>query len=803
MNRKLIIGDGFLYGVTFSMAAGIFAARETNIFPAVSPLAVALPTVLAIMAALLSMWREEKLSRLFAAFGAAFFLLGALRFSAADILPANDISRFDGQELTVVGKVRNAPEIFEAKDGRRRIRYLVDATAIKTKDGEKNISGGFYLYAPHDEKPARIGDMVRASGMVKLPHGYKNPGQIDIKEHLKSQGITASLSAGKAGITTERREGEFFRRKIADIRTSYMLAMEKAMGKSDAAAIFAMLFGGYGGLKEELTESFTVTGIVHILSVSGSHITMVAAFVVAFGRLLGLSKDLRLLLTVFAVAVYTMLAGCVPPAVRAAVMGTLVFAAAGLGRDRDAGRILAITTLVMLMINPLLLFNISFRLSFLATAGLVFIAPVLQKAMENLRHVKFLMTVFSMTAAITLSSLPLLAWHFNMVSLSSFVANAILVPIVEIIIVVALLAGIAAAVLPILGQVVFAFDALLLGLVYGAAQKIANFPYASVYAPALPSAAVVGYYAVIVFILQQYQRRRKICAFLRNNIFPLGVTLAAVAVIFAARQITDGDEIKVHFIDVGQGAAALVQTPHNHAFMIDTGGVRGGDFDVGKRVDLPYLLHYGVRKLDFIFLTHAHEDHAAGAGALLAKIPVGAVITAHEPLEEYLFGMGIRTGDAPKEKFITAQEGTTFEIDGVTVEILFAPATAELRTGGGNELSNVYRVTYGGVSFLFVGDLIKEQEEVLLRKGIDPKSTVLQVGHHGSAGSGSQKFVEAVAPEYAVFCVGAYNSFGHPRAEVTERFEAAGAKILRTDKDGAIVFTAGGKGLRVSTFVER
>ena len=255
-------------------------------------------------------------------------------------------------------------------------------------------------------------------------------------------------------------------------------------------------------------------------------------------------------------------------------------------------------------------------------------------------------------------------------------------------------------------------------------------------------------------------------------------------------------EVEVHFIDVHQGDCALLITPNGHAMMFDTGGVREHTFDIGARVDVPYLYHYGITKLDYIFLTHAHEDHAAGAGAILKKIPVGQIITAGEPKSDYATSMAMSETSPELKNLRQAEENEVFNIDGVKVEVIYSPKINGVHATG-NEVSNVYKVSFGNASFLFTGDLIKENEAIILNEHKNIKSTVLKVGHHGSKTSSSKEFVEAVSPYYAVFCVGADNTFGHPRPEVIELMENIGAKIYRTDKNGAIVFYTDGKKMKI------
>ncbi|WP_276840049.1 ComEC/Rec2 family competence protein [Anaerovibrio lipolyticus] len=250
--------------------------------------------------------------------------------------------------------------------------------------------------------------------------------------------------------------------------------------------------------------------------------------------------------------------------------------------------------------------------------------------------------------------------------------------------------------------------------------------------------------------------------------------------------------------DVGQGDAALVITPHGHAFMVDTGGTRQGTYDIGARVDVPYLLHYGVRKLDFIMLTHAHDDHAKGVSGILGKIPVGAVMIGHEGQGAYLKTFGGLNPAVKTEPMVVLKEGTEMNLDGVRIQVLYAPE--ENKTGGstGNEFSNLIRVSYGKHSFLFTGDLSSEHESILCSRGTHLESTVLKVGHHGSNTSSSQGFLRAVKPKWSVISVGYGNSFGHPEKEILQRLESCtDSKVLRTDENGAVVFYSDGEKLRV------
>ena len=706
-----------------------------------------------------------------------FFALGGLRFSAVDNLPSDDVSKFAGQAVQISGVIRDEVQTKVLPNGLTQFRFVVDAESIKLNGAEKKICGGLILtyYPKADEKipAARIGDKISASGNLKLLHNYNNPGQIDTVTRMKADGITARMSASKQGILIEEVSGGLwikFLRWVASVREHFRESMASVMSHEDAAAIFAMLFGGYAGLNPELVEDFQTTGIVHILSVSGSHMSMLAMATAWLCLMLRFSKNLTFAVGFFIIGTYAILSGLLPQVLRSASMGVLIFFAKTLDAEAEGARLLSLVALAMLINQPLLIFDVSFQLSFSATAGLMYLSEDLRNSMERLP--KFFSEPAAMTIAAQFASLPIIIWYFNQISLSSVLANVFVMPLLEFVIIFGLFAGIIAAVIPIFGKIFFIVEALIFGSGAELNRVFANLPLSSVQVPTLGFLAGFFYYAALI---------------LRRPIILLPIIFLLAVNIFKT-----GD-VEVSFVDVGQGDCAVVITPNKKCLIFDTGGVREKMFDVGGRVVVPYLKHENIRAVDKIFLTHVHEDHSGGAGSIIKKLPVGEIITAGESKSEYAAVFGIAEKYLPPLR--AGHAGEIFSVDGVQVEVLFAP-----NVGTGNEISNVYRVRYGDVTFLITGDLVKDIESQILREGVDVQSTVLKVAHHGSATSSSEEFLRAVNPKCSVICVGYGNSFGHPRAEVLERLENLSTKIFRTDRDGLIKFKTDGKNLRVETF---
>ncbi|MBR6013531.1 MAG: DNA internalization-related competence protein ComEC/Rec2 [Selenomonadaceae bacterium] len=774
---KLKISTAMLNCLLAFMAAGIIFMEK---FSPTIKILFAVCSALIVVGIILT-WKKNFSVTAKIIFPIIFFAIGAGRFYFVDTLPQNDISNFEGQTLKIFGTIRDEPQKKNLANDSVQERFVVEVESVQIKKEKFSASGGiiltFYHRPEENFSPANIGDKISAGGTVKLITNYKNPGQIDNVTRLKSDGITARMSADKVGVKIEQVEGNFwtkFLRMVAAVRQYYKESLEKVMSSEDAAAVFAMLFGGYAGINPELLTEFQTTGIVHILSVSGSHMSLLAIATAYFCSLLKFPRQATISLGFFVIGTYTFLSGMLPQVTRSAIMGILVFIGTAFELEAVGARLLVLTALGMLINQPLLIFDISFQLSFSATAGLMYFAPAVREKL--FRIPQFFSLPISAVLGTQLASLPIIIWYFNQVSLSSILANIFVMPILEIVIVGGLLSGIFAFIIPFAGKILFVFEAVIFS---GAAElnKIfANLPFSSVQ---VPSVGIVGgfiYYIALIF------KQKKI--------------LLLLIILLAVNFFKTDNNLEVNFIDVGQGDCAVVFTPNKKCLIFDTGGVRDKNFDVGERILIPYLKHENIFEVEKIFLTHAHEDHSGGAGTLIKKFPVHEIITAGENKSDYAAIFGI--AEEKTRNLRAGQQGEKFFIDGVEVEIIFAP-----KVGTGNEISNVYKISYGNIKFLITGDLVKENESQILSEKTDVSSTVLKVGHHGSATSSSEEFLKAVNPKCSVISVGYGNNFGHPRKEILERLENIHTKIFRTDKDGLIKFKTDGKNLFVSTFAEK
>ena len=740
-------------------------------------------------------WKNKKLLLYFVLL--LCFIAGLIRCAQADSIAPNDISNFVGKTLQVQGEAIEIPQERTLAGNKRSMHYIVKVHTVEFAGEKVQVNGNLKVFALQDSSHtiAHISDCIRFSGEIRELHGYNNPGSLDIVAMMQRQGIRANCKAEKNTVEILSAGQNAFLKWIEKSRTAVQNMMEEAMPKEDAAALFAMLFGGYDGIKEELALAFTVTGIVHILSVSGSHISLLAGTVHIIGKMLRFPACLSAILVILAIVFYAIFSGFTSPVVRSAIMGILAFSALALNREKDARYSLALTGLGILAISPRLIFDISFQLSFMATAGLLYIAPKIKKFLKGVPL--FIAENLAITIAAQLAVIPFIAWYFNNVSLSALLANLIIVPFIEWAMIGGLCAVLLSLVFSVVGKGLFILCSLTIGLVYFMARAMAMIPYGLLYLPSGGLLCGIVYYLLLFwlcgyaspkipnFLLCWQKKKKLICS-------------AIVTIIFLwSSQFIFAQPLRIHFIDVGQGDSILITTPHGRTMLFDTGGMRReiSDFDIAKRIVIPYLRHYGIREIDYLCLTHAHEDHAGGAGSLLKEFSVQNVIVGREDRSEYAKTLGYSLEKC--QDFVTVKDGQFFVLDGVKIEIFSAGEVSESRTG--NEISNVFRVSYGDFSLLITGDIDSNGEKELMRKH-RLKSSVLKVAHHGSRTSSCEEFLQAVNPQYAIISVGFQNSFGHPNPQVLNRLNKENIKILRTDQAGAILMETNGNQLSVDSF---
>lgn len=637
--------------------------------------------------------------------------------------------------------------------------------------------------------PVRAGDHWRFIVRLKRPHGNANPHGFDYEAWLFERGIRAT------GYVRTRMEPRPERLLEVDLPVSQSMGRlvdrardhlreryRNTLGEAPYAGILiALAMGDQQAIAPELWQMFARTGITHLMSISGLHVTMLAGLAYAAMNWLW-RRSTRLPLYVpaqqaaavagFVTAwMYCLLAGFAVPAQRTLYMLGVVALAIVWRRELLASRVLAIALCVVLLIDPWAVLAAGFWLSF-GAVGLLFFATRgrlhgAQQSGNGYWH--GLVTWGWSQWAVTLGMLPALLALFQQFSLVSPLANAVAIPVVSFVVTPLALAGALPGLDALLHVAHWTTSVLMEWMELLAIQPWAVWQQAAPPGWAVALALLGGLWALL----------------------PRGVPsrwlglLCFLPLLTLTPERPAAGHARVAVLDVGQGLAVHVQTA-THDLLFDAGPAFSAEADSGNRLIVPYLRAMGVRRLDRLIVSHRDKDHEGGAASVLAALPVAELLSSL-PFEHPLSAWPV-----PHRQ---CADGDGWEWDGVRFEVLHPPDGLVARKS--NAVSCVIRIAVvdgAGTSLLIASDIEAEQESALVRRRQEAGaqnsllSDVLVVPHHGSRTSSTPDFIRAVAAKDAIFTVGYRNRYGHPKDDVVERYRASGAALHRTDSDGAILF---------------
>jgi competence protein ComEC len=700
------------------------------------------------------------------------------------------------------------------------VRLLAGSGAEAGAEAGAQAGGeaGWLVYAWLPRHPALVpGDRVTLRGTVQPPPADA-PGFADF---LRSRGAAGSLKGHALELTAS---GGGFTATVEQLRWGIDAALSRAVPEPEAGLASGILIGLRERVSRSVADDFTITGLTHVVAISGWNIALVAGIATGLLRAVGLGRRHRSVIVIVAIVAYTILAGAEASVIRAAVMGGVVIIARESGRPSGAAAALGIACWGLLLVEPRMIDDIGLQLSLAATAGLLALGGQAEAAVGRLfrgRAPRWLQETLGVSLAAQLATLPLILLHFGRLSLISPLANLAVAPIVP-------LAMLGAAVSVLLGPLLVVPSAglLLAPLLLGAwlplslmtrgASLLADVPGANVELGApfdlLGAGLATVALAAALRVAQRASESRLVAAperpaaagssaqsgqpaAGRRRLAGAACALllvAAVSVVLIARPLPG---LQVSVLDVGQGDAILLQASDGSRMLVDG----GSDPDLLVR-RLDERIPVWDRAIDMVVLTHPHDDHAAGLAGLAPRYHVDRIIETGMPSA----GSGVRGMRASAIRHgirrVRLVQGDAVPLGAARIDVLWPPRTAiperELTDGRAiNDTSIVLSVALGQQRVLLTGDLEDDRDadilEVIPREG--RRWDLLKVAHHGSATASSRELLEVLRPRLAAISVGSDNRHGHPAAATLQRLQGVGARVWRTDLQGTLTIDLDGR----------
>ena len=652
----------------------------------------------------------------------------------------------------------------------------------------------------------RAGRTVRASAWLHEPSRYLDPGVPDHRLELARHGVLLTGTVKSPVLVDVVRRGSWIDEAAAVIRDRVRQTVRASIGARSppaAAIVIAVLIGDRTGLDPVAENAMRDAGTYHVIAISGGNIAILAACLLALGRVGFVHWRALHVVVALALAGYGVVAGGGSSVARATLMAIVYLGARSLDQHSPPAAAVALAAAVLACWSPLSLLEPAFGLTFAASIAILVLAPQLLALWPVGSVAKMPAALLASSIAAEAGVLPLSAWYFSRVTVAGLALNFAAIPLMAIVQIggmVVVAAGlVSAAVARVIGVVpCWAAEQLV-----SSAALVHAAPWAAWRVPPPPLLVLLTYYAAAAALVSRslWPRSVRRHAAAWTIAAGTGWMAAALWIGVAPSYGAHPGRLRVLSIDVGQGDATLLDLPDGHSLLVDAGGLGGvSSFDVGERVVVPAIWASGLRRLDYLLVTHGDADHAGGAASVLAllrprEVWEGVAVRGHA----LLTALHQAASDA-HVAWRRLQSDDWVDLGGTEIRVLNPRPPEWERRRVRNADSVVLDVRYGNVSLLLMGDADESVEPFIASELTPAVVRILKVGHHGSRTSSSLAFIRAARPAVGLISCGRHNRFGHPAEEVLARFEAADVRVFRTDRQGAIAIETDGRSVWVDAF---
>ena len=686
---------------------------------------------------------------------------------------------------------------------------------VEVENGEKSVSVKRIFVNTEKIPNVKIGNIIKVRGKLRQFEEAANKGNFDSKKYYLSLGFYGKIEAGTIEVINSDYSG--IRQGLYEMRMEIIERMEKLC--SDNKGIFsiinnkngiigAIILGDKTDLDSDIKELYSVSGIAHILAISGLHISFIG---MAIYRLL--RRRFRFLfsaaVSIPVVLSFGIMSGFGISTIRAIIMFILKIIGEVLGRKYDAITAISLAGLVLLVQNPFVVCNSGFQMSFGAIIAIVLILPIVEEILNTDNKI---IKVLSANFTISLVMNPILAWNYYELPTFSFLLNIVVVPLMSVVIVSSIVGIFCSCIMFGFGKVVIFPGCGILELYTFLCNIINKSSVASIVVGQPKVTIIIVYYAILLVVLfglknirTKYTRAEK-----ERNIIKKETGLVLEKKAKKERRIK-GQNVKLRlaciagflllncliyyipnpgfyitFINVGQGDGILIHGDNGTKVMVDGGST--SEKQVAKNCIVPYLKAEGIGTIDYSIITHTDKDHISGILEILEnnnsnRIRIKNLVMPDINMKDDTYNELIEKAKLKKINVLYIKKGDTLSLGKTKIKCIYPETTTT--ASDKNDYCTVLSVKNKTSKILLTGDISKEIEEKI-KDDIEENYTVLKVAHHGSNYSSSEKFLKKVNPKYSIISVGKNNSYGHPGNETMERLRKQGGVIYRTDEKGGI-----------------
>lgn len=649
-------------------------------------------------------------------------------------------------------------------------------------------------------KEIEYGNKIKLEGTYIKPSKSRNYKGFDYSNYLKTENIYGTIEQnGKIELIKEKNINYLFI-NLYKVKNKIIKNINNKFPEETRGLFLGILLGDKSSIEENVRQNFADSSLSHILAVSGTHISYVVICISVLFKKLKLNKNIRKVLTSLVLFMYLYLVDFSVSATRAVIMSTIVIMQMLFYRKQDTITTIAFSSIIILINNPYSILNIGFLLSYGGTIGIIlFVNRISIESKEDFfqRFKSYLKDICIVTISAQTIIMPIIIYYFNTISFTFIISNIIASLIIGPIIMIGLvIIAISFFKIPIISLIIRFYNILIVILVR-TADIISKIPMSKIYLKTPTTLEIIFYYSVVFLIALLIYIKKSNRKFIKktiqiyiynlknffiNNRNKVLIFISIVSLI-SITSIKIPKELKINFIDVGQGDSCLITTPQNKKVIVDSGGSES--YDVGKNVLLPYLLDKRITKIDYIMISHFDTDHCKGFEYVLENIKVKNVIISKQSETSENFKQIMKIIRKKRINLIIVQKETKIKIDNFTTVDILSPQSENIADNM-NDNSIVAKFEAYNFSILFTGDASEKIEKELIKENINLKSDILKVSHHGSKTGTSEEFLKSVKPKIALIGVGENNKFGHPTKDVIKRLTENKIKIYRTDTDGEI-----------------